>query len=232
MSLVTAKTKVSKLNPPTVPRLELCGAALLARLLLSVGDTLNIPSSNWQAWSDSAIVLAWLDGNPRQHPVFVANRVAAILRITPPSIWHYVPTSCNPADCASRGLMPTALLNHALWWEGPTWLKEEPPPLPKQPPRKPLPDAGLPICTLQQTISTAEHLVSLPLKYPNLIPGTGDSSLDSNMEDQTLIPGPDTSLGLREEKQNSGCSKKLKQDSSTETFLFSRRTSHYPSPAG
>ena len=169
MSLVTAKTKVSKLNPPTVPRLELCGAALLAKLLLSVGDVLNIQSSQWQAWSDSSIVLAWLDGNPRQHPVFVANRVTAILQITPPSIWHYVPTSCNPADCASRGLMPTTLLEHSLWWEGPTWLKEDPPPLPKQPPRKPLPDAGLPTCTLQQTTSTAEQLALLPQAYPHII---------------------------------------------------------------
>ena len=29
----------------------------------------------------------------------------------------------NPADCASRGILPLELLDHTLWWEGPPWLK-------------------------------------------------------------------------------------------------------------
>lgn len=28
----------------------------------------------------------------------------------------------NPADCASRGLQGSELLNHSLWWSGPVWL--------------------------------------------------------------------------------------------------------------
>ncbi|XP_029665914.1 uncharacterized protein LOC115237167 [Formica exsecta] len=30
-----------------------------------------------------------------------------------------------PADCASRGLSPKELVNHPLWWQGPTWLRAE-----------------------------------------------------------------------------------------------------------
>ena len=136
ISLVTAKTKVAKLDPPTVPRLELCGAKLLTTLLVSTASILKISSEHWHAWTDSAIVLAWLDGRTRQLPVFVTNRICFIMQATKPSIWHHVPTASNPADCASRGIMPKELLHHPLWWEGPPWLSDDPVPMPKQPPRK------------------------------------------------------------------------------------------------
>ena len=37
-----------------------------------------------------------------------------------------MPTSDNPAACASRGLLPEEVAQHTLCWEGPSWLKEEP----------------------------------------------------------------------------------------------------------
>ena len=167
--LVTSKTKLAKLHTATIPRLELCAALLLANLLKSVGRVLDIPPSQWHAWSDSSSVLCWLDGHPRQHPVYVANRVDKTLAITPPYIWHHVPTACNPADCASRGLKPTELLNHHLWWEGPKWLQQEPWIMPHQPPRRPLPDAGPAVCTLQPTPAIPEQITDLPLDYPAIV---------------------------------------------------------------
>ena len=134
--LVTSKTKVAKINPPTVPRLELCGAVLLVKLLTSTANILGVPPEHWHAWSDSSIVLAWLDGQPRQFKQYVLNRVSYILQATSPHQWRHVPTADNPADCASRGMMPEELLHHKLWWEGPTWLHQEPYPIPHQPPRR------------------------------------------------------------------------------------------------
>ena len=126
ITLVTAKTKVAKINPPTVPRLELCGAVLLVKLLTSRANILGVPPEQWHAWSDSSIVLAWLDGQPRQFKQYVFNRVSYILQATSPQQWKHVPTAENPADCASRGMMPGELLQHNLWWEGPSWLHQEP----------------------------------------------------------------------------------------------------------
>ena len=104
--LVTAKTRVAPIKPMSIPRLELCGAALLAKLLSSVRRTLQVPLTHVYAWSDSTIVLSWLDGNPKRFKTFVGNRLSDILTELPPKTWHHVPTSHNPADCASRGLSP------------------------------------------------------------------------------------------------------------------------------
>ena len=155
-------------KPRSIPRLELCAALLLAKLLHKVGAVLKIDQINWQAWSDSSSVLAWLDGHTRTHPVYVANRVRQTLELTSPSNWLHVPTACNPADCASRGISPTALFHLTLWWEGPPWLKEEPIIIPKQPPRKTLVKKST-INILLPYVSIAEHIAALPQGYPHLV---------------------------------------------------------------
>ena len=75
--------------------------------------------SNIYAWTDSTIVLNWLVGNPRRFKTYVGNRVSAIIDLIPPERWNHVPRIENPADCASRGLFPSELLVHDLWWHGP-----------------------------------------------------------------------------------------------------------------
>ena len=76
--LVISKTRVAPLKPMTIPRLELCGAALLAKIMKATRETLGIPIEQVHAWSDSTIVLAWLDGSPQRYRIYVANRLVAI----------------------------------------------------------------------------------------------------------------------------------------------------------
>ena len=142
VSLVTAKTKVNKKKPPTIPRLELCATVLLTKLLNTVSEVLNVPLQKITAWSDSSIVLAWLDGNTRTGNQYVYNRVYYVLEHTDPQTWKHVPGTSNPSDCASRGVSLSALLNHPLWWEGPGWLHKDPIEMPAQPPRKAPPITG------------------------------------------------------------------------------------------
>ena len=131
--LVMAKTKVAPLKTTTIPRLELCAAEKLAELLALIGSTLEISEKERFGWCDSTIALAWLRGKPSRYKTFVANRVAAAASNLSQKSWLHVPTSDNPADCASRGITAEELKNHRLWWEGPSWIRQEPIDIPTQP---------------------------------------------------------------------------------------------------
>ncbi len=120
--LVMAKTRVAPIRRLTIPRLELCGANLLANLLHHVKRVLDVPSDHVYAWTDSTVVLGWLSGNPRRFKTFVGNRVSNTKELVPPDRWRHVPGDQNPADSASRSLFPSKLLEHRLWWDGPEWL--------------------------------------------------------------------------------------------------------------
>ena len=123
VSLVSSKTKVAPIKKLTIPRLELCGAQLLARLIHYTRLVLDVPLSHVHLWTNSTIVLSWLVGNPRRFKTCVGNRAADILELTGPGRWRHVNGPENPADCASRGLFPAELVDHGLWWKGPDWLQ-------------------------------------------------------------------------------------------------------------
>ncbi len=122
-TLIMSKTKVAPLKSITIPRLELCSAHLLSKLLVHVIEALDVPLlSQVFAWTDSSIVLGWLNSDPGELKMFVANRVAETVDRSPPQQWRHVPTTDNPADISSRGMLPAELLQKSLWWHGPEWL--------------------------------------------------------------------------------------------------------------
>ena len=131
--IVVSKTKVTPPEARTIPQLELCGANLLAKLMTTTRQTLDVPIEDVYAYSDSTTVLAWLDGQTKRYCIYSANRIAATVNLIPTRCWRHVPTLQNPADAASRGLTAKELRNHHLWWHGPPWLTTQPVGFPPQP---------------------------------------------------------------------------------------------------
>ncbi|GFW24455.1 uncharacterized protein TNCV_606961 [Trichonephila clavipes] len=122
VKLVTSKSRVVPVKSVTVPRLELCAVVLLAKLMKRVETALQMKTPPVYLWSDSTIVLAWIQKEPNLLKTFVANRVATIQHLTNAEQWHHVSLEQNPADLVSRGLDPSSLHNNSLWWNGPKFL--------------------------------------------------------------------------------------------------------------
>ncbi|GBM88875.1 hypothetical protein AVEN_134138-1 [Araneus ventricosus] len=108
-----------------MPRLELLGALLAARLAREVKAIVDLkrPSKVF-FWADSKITLHWIKGSSKRWKSFVCNRVTEIKSLCDASTWAHCPGKQNLADFLSRGVSVEILLNSDLWWKGPQFLRE------------------------------------------------------------------------------------------------------------
>ncbi|XP_055645439.1 uncharacterized protein LOC129781961 [Toxorhynchites rutilus septentrionalis] len=121
--LVAAKTKVAPLKPMSIPRLELQGCALGARMLKFVQENHTIPITKRYLWTDNTTALSWIRADPRNYRPFVAHRVVEILETTSAEEWRYVPSASNPADEGTKWGKGLYFSTDSNWFSGPEFLQ-------------------------------------------------------------------------------------------------------------
>ncbi|XP_071492621.1 uncharacterized protein [Diadema antillarum] len=117
-SFVFGKSKLAPKSGHTIPRLELCAAVLATEVASVVCRELNIQAATVVFFTDSRIVLGYLNNTTRRFHTYVANRVHKVLSFSQPSQWRYVPTANNPADCGTRPVSARSLKGSS-WLTGP-----------------------------------------------------------------------------------------------------------------
>ena len=120
-----SRTPLAPLKQMTIVRLELQAAVLGARLADRIRRELSYQIDEICFWTDSAVVIQFLQNESRRFHTFVANRIAEIHDLTDTREWRHIPSQLNPADVCSPGMTGPKLKMCCLWWSGPEFLAQD-----------------------------------------------------------------------------------------------------------
>ncbi|XP_036007852.1 uncharacterized protein LOC118567265 [Fundulus heteroclitus] len=115
------KAKLAPIPELTIPRLELCAAVLAVEMSELLTEELKIKIDRTTFYTDSKVVLGYINNQHRRFHVYVNNRVQRIKQSSLPDQWRYVPTEHNPADHGSRSVAAEKLGSNS-WLCGPAFL--------------------------------------------------------------------------------------------------------------
>ena len=116
------KARVAPIKFVSVPRLELTAAVLAAKVTNFVINELDIKFSKVFLWTDSTVVLRYINCTSVRFTTFVANRLEILHSLTNCEQWHYAPSKQNPADIASRAVWPDKIDTCDMCFYGPAFL--------------------------------------------------------------------------------------------------------------
>ena len=87
-----------------------------------VRNELEYPEIQEFFWTESRVVLEYINNEAKRFHVYFANRVQQNRDLTDPNSWFYVDTRNSPAEDASRGLTARQLVEGSRWLTGPEFL--------------------------------------------------------------------------------------------------------------
>ena len=115
IQFVASRTRVCPQKKQSIPRLELLGTTILARLINSVRRLLHTLLSEPEiyCWADSLTTLCWIR-NDRPWKAYIQSRVNKIRQLTNKNNWKFCPGKANPADLPSRSCLAEDLARSDL----------------------------------------------------------------------------------------------------------------------
>ncbi|XP_041484128.1 uncharacterized protein LOC121430790 [Lytechinus variegatus] len=119
-NIVLVKSRLTPLKKVALPRLELMAATLAVTMDGIIRHELDLQLKESVFWTDSAIVLHYINNEDKRFHTYVATRVAAIREGSNPKQWRHVSSDLNPADDITQGLTPREL--NGRWLTGPYFL--------------------------------------------------------------------------------------------------------------
>ena len=123
-ALLLGKSRVAPLKTITIPRMKLKAATVGINLHKLLSKKLEIPIHQMVFWTDSTIVIQYIQNEAKRFQTFMANHLCLVHNVLLSMQWKYVPSESNPADHASHGIKATDrdYLDH--WLNGPSFLWE------------------------------------------------------------------------------------------------------------
>ncbi|KAK3087380.1 hypothetical protein FSP39_005210 [Pinctada imbricata] len=118
IGFIIGKAKLAPKHGHTVPRLELCAAVMATELYSTIKDELDIQFDSVNFYTDSKVVIGYIQNQTKRFFTYVANRVEKIRRCSEPGNWNYVPSKHNPADEGTRSISVKDMQG-SLWLNGP-----------------------------------------------------------------------------------------------------------------
>ena len=122
VSYLLAKSRVALLKPISIPRLESTAGIISVNVASVLKSELDIEDIKCYYYTDSEILIGYINNEARRFHVYVGNGVQHIRDRSSPGDWFHVPGKENPADEASRGLTAKELLENDRWFTGPKFL--------------------------------------------------------------------------------------------------------------
>ena len=110
------KTTVTSRKFVYIPRLELTAAVLSAKCGKFINRELQLECTHETFWTDSKVVLGYIQNSTKRLKIFVTNRVHQIHESWRVEQWRYVPAKLNPTDHVSCGLGIADLEEQAPTW--------------------------------------------------------------------------------------------------------------------